>query len=347
MVQVTTSKIRLGDLLSETGEFNPEDILFVEEFSFGSEALKPEVSFVIPVYNQEELIATNLQSIFENSITTNEIIVIIDGCTDSTNHRVHNWVESISGDSLNTNRVVVVVSAESHFETISDMVGVGLSSGTYILEVQADMTIEHHGFDQKLIRTLKAFDDVVLVSGRGTHSLYEVNPGRKTSKFKVFFEAQLVIWSYKLHLEELYSRLLWRRAGAAGRLGPAVDFKVRKPNDNRVFLGQTVMRGPIIFEKNKFLELGGFDTSSFFLGNDDHDFSLRAWVRGKYRTAYTAVAFTSPLEAGSTRAEKSELEKNKFKALNNAYVQRQASSALSQHWNSRDDLPQPEIRHLN
>lgn len=341
------STIRLGDLVLETGEFDPDDLLEIQGFEFGENPEKLDVSFVIPVYNQEALIASNLQSIVDHSKMRNEIIVVIDGCTDSTLQQVLNWVENFSGATQNTQKVTLVVSSDSHFETISDMIGVSIASGTYVLEVQADMTIEHPGFDQKLMQVLKEFDDVVMVSGRGTHSLNEVQPDRKVSKLRVYLEAQMTIWSYRLHVEELFSRIKWRLSGAAGRLGPAVDFKVRNQDDKRVFLSQTVMRGPIIFNKSKFLELGGFDTASFFLGNDDHDFSLRAWTKGNMRTAYTSVAFSSPLEAGSTRAEKTELEKNKFQLLLAAYSLRQSSSALFQHWNTENELPEPEIRLLS
>lgn len=341
------SVIRLGDLVLSTGEFDPDGDLEVEEIVFQESHENLEVSFVIPVYNQESLIAKNLQSIVDHARLINEVIVVIDGCTDSTKEKVVNWIESISGASKQTQKVTLVVSTESHFETISDMIGVGIATGTYILEVQADMTIEHPGFDYKLIQVLKDFDDVVMVSGRGTHALVEVQPDRKVSKLRVYLEAQMTIWSYRLHIEEFYSRIRWNRSGAAGRLGPAVDFKVRNPHDKRVFLSHTVMRGPLVFNRSKFLELGGFDTSSFFLGNDDHDFSLRAWSNGKLRTAYTPVAFSSPLEAGSTRAEKTESEKKKFQELLGAYSRRQSSSALSLHWSSENDLPLPEIRHLS
>lgn len=346
-MHTNNSIIRLGDLVLETGEFDPDDVLEIFEFKFVEDSENLDVSFVVPVYNQESLIASNLQSIVDHSKLGNEIIVVIDGCTDSTLVQVRNWVENLSDVAQNTQKVTLVVSADSHFETISDMIGVSLASGTYVLEVQADMTIEHPGFDQKLIQVLKEFDDIVMVSGRGTHSLNEVQPNRKVSKLRVYLEAQMTIWSYRLHIEEVYSRIQWRLSGAAGRLGPAVDFKVRNPDDKRVFLSQTVMRGPIIFNKSKFLELGGFDTSSFFLGNDDHDFSLRAWTIGNLRTAYTAVAFTSPLEAGSTRAEKTELEKKKFQLLLGAYAHRQSLSELSRHWLTENELPKPEIRYLN
>ena len=44
----------------------------------------------------------------------------------------------------------------------------------------------------------------------------------------------------------------------------------------KIWFGDTVMRGPIILNKDFYLQINGFNTDAFYLGDDDHDLFLRA-----------------------------------------------------------------------
>jgi GT2 family glycosyltransferase len=99
----------------------------------------------------------------------------------------------------------------------------------------------------------------------------------------------------------------------AGWLGRAVDYLPENLDDNlkqslfsnnkRIWVGDTVMRGPIMFKRSDYLDIGGFDTRSFFLGNDDHCLCMRVLRMGK-TVAFTPVHFWAPLAKGSERAHK-------------------------------------------
>ena len=69
-------------------------------------------------------------------------------------------------------------------------------------------------------------------------------------------------------------------SGLAGRMGQFVDFKTDHTSFSRkLYVGQTIMRGPILFNREKYFELGGLDSLRFFQGFDDHDFCARALLR--------------------------------------------------------------------
>jgi glycosyltransferase involved in cell wall biosynthesis len=73
---------------------------------------------------------------------------------------------------------------------------------------------------------------------------------------------------------------------------------------NRIWVGDTIMRGPLFFSKKDYLEVGGFSTNAFFLGYDDHDLFLRVKKQGK-TVGFTPIHFSSPSTLGNTRMRKS------------------------------------------
>jgi len=107
---------------------------------------------------------------------------------------------------------------------------------------------------------------------------------------------------------EMQSDKDFLKLGKAGRLGNLIDhqFRLDTTRPPKVYLGETIMRGPLLIDKEKYLELGGFNTEAFFLGFDDHDFCLRANLNN-YRVGYTPVGFSAPLKEGSTRKKRTAL----------------------------------------
>jgi GT2 family glycosyltransferase len=93
--------------------------------------------------------------------------------------------------------------------------------------------------------------------------------------------------------------------GCAGRLGNLINDEISTSPKNTMWVGETVMRGPLFFSKKKYFEFGGFDCNSFFLGYDDHEISLRVWLTYFHRVAFVPINFSSPLANGTTRKPRS------------------------------------------
>jgi glycosyltransferase involved in cell wall biosynthesis len=101
--------------------------------------------------------------------------------------------------------------------------------------------------------------------------------------------------------------------GNAGFLGNLIDLlpyenegdvnRLISENSKRIWLGETVMRGPIIFEKKVYLDIGGFNTDAFYQGNDDHDLILRV-SKLKKKVGFTPINFAAPLALGSYRKKR-------------------------------------------
>jgi GT2 family glycosyltransferase len=106
------------------------------------------------------------------------------------------------------------------------------------------------------------------------------------------------------------------------------------------------MRGPLLFDKEKYLEIGGFNTDLFFLGYDDHDYCQRA-NSVQLRVGYTPVNFSSPLHLGATRKHRTAL--SEFLIFINILriKKHRLSSAFWSHRQEKNLLYfSPEIRYL-
>lgn len=90
---------------------------------------------------------------------------------------------------------------------------------------------------------------------------------------------------------------------SAGWLGENIDFLpyeydsefAEKMHDfsKGIWIGETVMRGPLFMRRQDYLDLGGYNTRAFFQGLDDHDLSLRFNQTSK-RVGFYPIYFSSP-----------------------------------------------------
>jgi hypothetical protein len=95
-----------------------------------------------------------------------------------------------------------------------------------------------------------------------------------------------------------------KKAGLLGDLIENQGFS-NEPIPRKVFLGETVMRGPIMMRSDIYFLIGGLDVNSFFQGFDDHELMLRAWSLTGKRCAYIPVNMNSILSQGTTRKPRS------------------------------------------
>lgn len=228
------------------------------------------------------------------------------------------------------------------YETKCDDFGIGVAKSNFIIEIQADMKIKEKDFDHKLLKILSTDDALFAISGRGTHKISELSSSserRRQSLKKAYFlfrkKMSIKRFLYKLVSEnsraiptkksteitsnqdftsEIFpSPQSFENNGRAGFLGTLIEkvpydgdnlyTRQIKTNSGKIWIGETVMRGPLLLRKDYYKMIGGFNTKAFFLGNDDHDLFIRAKDFG-LKVGYSPVVFASPLNLGSTRKGK-------------------------------------------
>lgn len=234
-------------------------------------SLPPFFSVVIPVHNQEDIIVRNVKSILNNMTDKYyEIIHVIDSCSDTTAQELLGFFTSLEFPPLLT-RVLILKSDIPLFETACDNLGFVHSTGEYCLEIQADMEIIDYGFCMKLLQPFLLRSDIIGVSGRCCHN-FNGNHG-------------------------------------VGKMGLDVCKTLDQIgiDKNCFYLYETCNRGPLLLDRRKLKELGYLDEVNYFLDNSDHDLFARAAVQKQWLCGYVPVEVNSPLENGSTRKPRDEL----------------------------------------
>lgn len=299
----------------------------------------PKVSVVMPIHNQSKIIVGNIESIIDNMSLPFELIFIEDSSEDGTRQVLDDYFSKLKiSDYPLINGLKYFSSDVPIFETKADSFGISNAIGEYILEIQADMKILEYRFDQKMIDTLNFDESLFALSARGTHSLNEISHSFLLAQASLKFDMKGILFnSFKLTKKRIRRNSMKTLEGRnqatrafdaqvifpnreefaesmrAGWLGHAidelresVDFSLKselEAHAKRIWVGETVMRGPILFRRAEYIQYGGFDTTSFFLGNDDHDLFSRLSKRGK-NVAFTPIHFSAPLVNGSERAHK-------------------------------------------
>jgi len=231
-----------------------------------------DYSLIIPVHNQEEIIIKNLNSILKNIVYNFELIMIFDSCIDNSENIVIEYLKT--NPFYNLSKIKIISSSTPLFETTCDNIGFRLAEGKYLIEVQADIEIFTYGFNHILSEPIRKYDDVISISGRCTHNLYNWN--EYVGKMGGLVEQPL-----HLNFEEY----------------------------NTFHVGDTCNRGPWVLDKNKLKELGYLDEWNFVLGDDDHDLNIRAKLFKNWVCGYVPIEFRSLLAEGSTRKPMNEANK--------------------------------------
>ena len=154
-----------------------------------------------------------------------------------------------------------------------------------------------------------------------------------------------------VHYSEVFpDKILFRSSKRAGRLGMLMEKCNEIPAHamNQIWMGESIMRGPLIIDRSKFIEIDGFNSDIFFLGHDDHDMARRAWITRGYRVGFHPVNFTSPLNHGSTRKYKSFAKKYVLSKKRARMARKSSESYLISHMDiDRYQLPKSEVRTLD
>jgi glycosyltransferase involved in cell wall biosynthesis len=271
------------------GQSEPTIILY-KEYSEND----VEFSIIVPIFNQEEIIRKNLLSIMKHTDGLIEIIVILDNCIDNTEKIVLDLFQNETVENLI--RVIVVKQDTPVYETTCDNIGFVLSSGKYLLEIQADMEMIEYGYNRSLERAFLKYDDIAAISGRCTH--------------------------------------VFGRPMGVGKLGESVQYPLHPDLDrNKLYMWGTCVHSPFLMDHKKAKEIGYFDEQNLFLDDSCHDFCARSYYLKGWRNGYVPMEYLSPLKDGSCRKELPEKVKDLNKKVMDERKARSDGGFISRVYN--------------
>lgn len=307
----------------------------VGDYSFSF--MSPELTVGVPLFNRGPDVASFLRNIVQSVTSPFILLLCDDSSSDDTLIRVNEFFSSLHY-SGNLVEVQIYSSPVQRFESYLDNFMLDLTKTDYFIEIQADMIISELGFDQKLVQAASTYSDLIALSGRGCHTFLEVQESfsdslntpiaqslsvgmylylmirRITKRFLLFCFGRSRVENQTV-LENVFSAESYLRidpnnfilTGRAGRIDQLADvnFNVSDLAARKIYVGDTVMRGPLLIDVLKYRMVGGFDLKAFFLGYDEHDLFLRAFLLHGYRVGFVPVGYSSQQENGSTRKSRS------------------------------------------
>lgn len=142
----------------------------------------PQISFVIPIFNQEEIIAKHLGAIVENSALAFEMILIDDASTDKTRIVIEEFMNNTELISSDKKFIIKYFRNRfSWFETRCDDFGIRKCTAQIVIEIQADMLIKENGFDRRIKEIMNSDENLFAISGRAGHQIADL-PAIRGSK---------------------------------------------------------------------------------------------------------------------------------------------------------------------
>jgi len=235
----------------------------------------PDLSIVMPIHNQEEIIQQNIQAILKNTINaTFEIILVVDACSDKTLEKVLDFFKTNTIPE-NLKHIAVLQSLIPLFETAADNLGFICSRGDYIIEIQADIQILDEGYNTRMIKPFLQNKNVIGVSGRCCHGITYSN--------------------------------------GVGKMGYEIEKPLATTiNKDKFYVAETCNRGPLMLDRKKLEQLNYLDQDNYFLDNSDHDLFARAYAQKGFICGYVPIEFSAPLIHGSTRKPRDSLNQKYY-----------------------------------
>jgi hypothetical protein len=265
----------------------------------------PEFFVAIPIKNQEKLIREVLEGLVLRLNSPFDIGLLFDNCNDASFETAIDCISEVMAEHESLNQVHLVKSMDELFESTCENVLFELCKAKYFVSFQADTLIDDASFFERCKSAFTTIPNLLGVSGRATVPFMPSKLFR-ARLFSLFFTTNFLTF--------LSPRVFRNR-----RLGPFLKgndyfgdtsgfpfprMKFSRTELNTLFLGQALIRGPIVWSAGQFRKLGGFNDLAYFLGRDDCDLALRGLLDG-LAVGYLPCQQISNPSYGTTRKPRS------------------------------------------
>lgn len=282
----------------------------------------PEVTLIVPFHRAYSAIQENIPYLMKSVNVDFDLLILADG---GSKNELTTTIASLENSLATTTHLCelrVFHVPVPVYETRSEDFLIRQSRTNIVISVQADQKIADPTWVSRMLIAKGLQPEMLFLSGRGIHPFSDAirdfvdsKTGSVKSGGRFSFLLPSVIRRLKLaghrpsgdpvtNSGSAATEHGFLESGRLGRLGAKIeDSVIQEPGSSIVLaVGGTVMRGPLMISKDLYLELGGFDTSRFFLGNDDHDLAIRGWREHRYTCGYTPVGVRSDLAQGTSRS---------------------------------------------
>jgi glycosyltransferase involved in cell wall biosynthesis len=235
-------------------------------------------SLILTVHNKEFILSQVLESIKKYTTNNYELIVVLDGCTDSSEDILDNFINQ------NKNLKVKKIYTPDVFETKANNSGLKEATGDKVIIIQDDMIINEDAWNLRLQKPFDEFNDVFAVTASSAFN-YRFNSSSQHIHLSPEIDREIGdCWSdifiYESHIN--------RSQGL---------------NRNIFAVRNNVCRGPLMIDHSDLIKLNYFDEIFEPQDQDDADLCYRSFKKlGKVVGAYW-IDYISEISWGGTRPD--------------------------------------------
>ena len=258
-----------------------------------------EVTISLPVCNQEVIIEEILTSLLMNCEEDSNLIIILDACQDASKAKVIQAIEEYDKKSK-IRKIIVLESDHDLFESTCENLALELLDSKYFLSLQADIYYSDSTFLSRGITAFEKFSDLLGISGRAiipadNRKPYTVN--KYLNKYFSAFNSLLAVTLKRKLLSPFYSNSIY-----FGDLSspPHNKMMYSRRQISTVYIGDSVIRGPIIWRTSFLKKLGLFDDFKYFLGGDEREMSIQGFNLFGYKVGFLATTCYTNLWTGTS-----------------------------------------------
>lgn len=297
----------------------------------------------MPVKNQEKIIKNVLYDLVSGINKNFKLGLLFDNCSDESFRMCKDFFSKSPLSLKHLQEVYFIKSDGELFESTAENILFKLCSQKYFVSVQSDSYFVDVSFLHRSDVAFSLVPNLFAISGKALVSF------KALTKLKAFFNSLLHSFNVIRKLKPLGIRkvrlgLFVPKLGYFGDMSspPDVLMKFKKKELSTLFLGEAIIRGPVVWKAEVFRELNGFDDVAHPLGRDDCDICFRAFLSG-YLSGYLPCVAYSIFKQGTTRKKRSSGDQESLDAR--IFLAKRFPSRLSDYWNG--ELDSRLIKQLN
>jgi hypothetical protein len=302
---------------------------------FSRDGLNLDYFVSMPIKNQEKIVSDVLQELISNMDKSFKLGLLFDNCDDNSFTECKNFFLKTPREFEHLQEVYFIKSDGELFEASAENILFKLCSQRYFVSIQSDIYFADESFLERSELAFSLVPDLFAISGKALVSF------KVLTKLKSFLNSLLHSLNFvkkfmRAGCQRIRLGYYLPRLGYFGDLSspPDVTMRFKRKELNTLYLGEALIRGPVIWNAEMFRKLGGYNDVAHPLGRDDCDLCFRAYLSG-YVSGYLPCRAFSIFNQGTTRKKRSTNDQRTLDERN--LLATKIPSQLLEYWNGRLD----------
>jgi hypothetical protein len=258
-------------------------------------------SFVVslPVCNQDKLISKTLAQLFKNIDKDCTLVIILDACHDLSKKHVLEFLTRITQTNF-INTVVLLETKDDLFESTCENLALAITDSQYFVSMQADIMFDDASI---LSRVEIAFNhqlNLLGISSRAILPATNANSPRFSRLIYKAFGAFNALTSRLFNLVHLPPFITSNYYLGDVSKPPADRMHFFNWQKNTIYLGDTLIRGPIFWRTKYLNKLGGFNDVKYPLGGDERELCILGKEKFSFEIGYLPSTCYSNVWTGTS-----------------------------------------------